>query len=87
MVYVMVYVAQTYTVAESLCASGFQRIYGIWVHVFRNFFGNSLWLVNPSPAYPCTFCINLYVCAPFIVWSRQVTLLAAPSHRVEAAKS
>ena len=36
MVYDMVYVAQTYTVAEIPCASRFQRLYGIWVHVFLN---------------------------------------------------
>ena len=36
MVHVMVYVLQTYTVAESLCASGFQRINGIW-YMFLDF--------------------------------------------------
>ena len=67
MVYVMVYVAQTYTVAEILCASRFQHIYGIWVHVFQNFFGNSLWLVIPSFAYSCASCINLHACTPSLL--------------------
>ena len=83
----MVYVAQTYTVAEIPCASRFQRGYGIWVHVFLNFFGNSLWLVNPSPAYSCAFCINSHARTPFWVWCRKVGHLRVLSHRVEDAKS
>ena len=49
MVYVMVYVAKTYTVAESPCASRFQRIDGLWVHVSQNFFGYSQQLVIAHP--------------------------------------